>query len=199
MDWVNLAVAALIGLVVGIGGNGRGHASGPRPVRWSQDVFLLGIIGGAAGLLIESNAEFTAGILLAGGRLGGRGVLMAAAAVPSRSRRPKPRRSRCWHLEPWPVPGRPSSRSGRCRDRSGLAGEDRAPSADWPHRRCRAARRLSIRRSCPCHPADTPHGPLRPAGRRRASQAVARGADHVGAQLHRYVARHLVGTVTVMP
>jgi hypothetical protein len=28
---------------------------------------------------------------------------------------------------------------------------------------------------------------------------VARGADHVGAQLHRYVARHLVGTVTVMP
>jgi Uncharacterized membrane protein len=112
MDWVNLAVAALIGLVVGIEREWSGHASGPH-ARFAgvRTFFLLGIIGGAAGLLIESNAEFTAGVLLAGGAaLAVAAYLMAARRVPSPSRaRPKPQRSRCWRSEPWPVPGQPSS------------------------------------------------------------------------------------------
>jgi uncharacterized membrane protein (DUF4010 family) len=84
MDWVNLAVAALIGLVVGIEREWSGHASGPH-ARFAgvRTFLLLGIVGGAAGLLIESNAEFTAGILLAGGAaLAVAAYLMAARRGP---------------------------------------------------------------------------------------------------------------------
>jgi uncharacterized membrane protein (DUF4010 family) len=84
MDWVNLAVAALIGLAVGIEREWSGHASGPH-ARFAgvRTFFLLGVVGGAAGLLIEGNAEFAAGVLLAGGAaLAVAAYLMAARRGP---------------------------------------------------------------------------------------------------------------------
>jgi uncharacterized membrane protein (DUF4010 family) len=82
MDWVNLAVAALIGLAVGIEREWSGHASGPH-ARFAgvRTFFLLGVVGGVAGLLIEGNAEFPAGILLAGG------AALAVAAYLTAARR----------------------------------------------------------------------------------------------------------------
>ena len=84
MDWVNLAVAALIGLAVGIEREWSGHASGPH-ARFAgvRTFFLFGVVGGVAGLLIEGEAEFAAGILLAGGAaLAVAAYLMAARRGP---------------------------------------------------------------------------------------------------------------------
>lgn len=84
MDWVNLAVAALIGLAVGIEREWSGHASGPH-ARFAgvRTFFLLGVVGGVAGLLIEGDASFAAGILLTGGAgLAVAAYLMAARRGP---------------------------------------------------------------------------------------------------------------------
>src|SRR5262245_6170318 len=68
MDWVNLVVAALIGLAVGIEREWSGHASGPH-ARFAgvRTFFLLGIISGTAGLLIHGRVQLTGAILLAAG------------------------------------------------------------------------------------------------------------------------------------
>ena len=81
MDWVNLVVAALIGLAVGIEREWSGHASGPH-ARFAgvRTFFLLGIIGGAAGLLIQGQAELTGAILLAAGA----GLSIAAYVMTAR-------------------------------------------------------------------------------------------------------------------
>src|SRR5262245_30569178 len=81
MDWVNLVVAALIGLAVGIEREWSGHASGPH-ARFAgvRTFFLLGIIGGTAGLLIRGDAELTCAILL----LAGAGLSIAAYVMTAR-------------------------------------------------------------------------------------------------------------------
>ncbi|HEY7026006.1 MAG TPA: DUF4010 domain-containing protein [Gemmatimonadales bacterium] len=85
MDWVNLVVAALIGLAVGIEREWSGHASGPH-ARFAgvRTFFLLGIIGGAAGLLVNADAELTGAVLIAGGA-----ALSVAAYVMAARRGPE--------------------------------------------------------------------------------------------------------------
>lgn len=62
-----LAVAALIGLAVGIERQWSGHASGPEARFAGMRTFLiLGVIGGTAGLLGSSGQVLLAAVLLAG-------------------------------------------------------------------------------------------------------------------------------------
>jgi len=63
-----LAIAALVGLGVGLEREWSGHASGPGARFAGIRTFLLfGIIGGAAGLLAVSGAQVAAAVLVAGG------------------------------------------------------------------------------------------------------------------------------------
>lgn len=77
LNAVNLAVAALAGLAVGIEREWSGHASGPN-ARFAgvRTFLLLGLVGGVAGSLLEGGAELVAGVLLATG-----GALTVAAYV----------------------------------------------------------------------------------------------------------------------
>ncbi|MES2304327.1 MAG: MgtC/SapB family protein [Gemmatimonadota bacterium] len=64
----NLAVAALIGLIVGTEREWSGPEAGPgRRFAGLRTFFLLGILGGIAGLLIGSDATIPGSILLAAG------------------------------------------------------------------------------------------------------------------------------------
>ncbi|HVA57046.1 MAG: DUF4010 domain-containing protein [Gemmatimonadaceae bacterium] len=80
---MRLSLAALIGLAVGTEREWSGHASGPRGrFAGMRTFFLLGLLGGAAGLL------FTWGYAVAGGVLLGAGVGFAAVAYAMAVRRP---------------------------------------------------------------------------------------------------------------
>lgn len=63
-----IAIAALSGLAVGFEREWSGHATGPL-ARFAglRTFLLLGILGGAAGWLAQSNAEVLAAVLLGGG------------------------------------------------------------------------------------------------------------------------------------
>jgi len=65
---VRLAIAALIGLGVGLEREWSGHATGPN-ARFAglRTFFLLGLIGGAAGLLLGESHEGAASVAIAGG------------------------------------------------------------------------------------------------------------------------------------
>lgn len=77
---VNLAVAALAGLAVGIEREWSGHASGPN-ARFAgvRTFLLLGLVGGVAGIFLERDAELIAvALLLAGGALTVAAYVMAS-------------------------------------------------------------------------------------------------------------------------
>ncbi|MDE3054109.1 MAG: DUF4010 domain-containing protein [Gemmatimonadota bacterium] len=63
-----LSMAALVGLAVGVEREWSGHASGPH-ARFAglRTFLLLGLIGGAAGLLLAAGFHAAAAVLLAGG------------------------------------------------------------------------------------------------------------------------------------
>lgn len=65
---IHLAIAAAIGLVVGLEREWSGHAAGPL-ARFAgvRTFFLMGLLGGSAGLLALESHEFLAGIVVAGG------------------------------------------------------------------------------------------------------------------------------------
>lgn len=63
-----LAVAALVGLAIGMERVWSGHASGPRArFAGARTFFLLGLLGGVAGWLVEREMVATAVLLLGGG------------------------------------------------------------------------------------------------------------------------------------
>ncbi len=65
---ISLAIAALVGLGVGLEREWSGHASGPRARFAGLRTFLvLGLLGGAAGLLANAGFEALAAMLVAGG------------------------------------------------------------------------------------------------------------------------------------
>lgn len=76
-----IAIAALSGLAVGFEREWSGHATGPL-ARFAglRTFLLLGILGGAAGWLAQSNAEVLAAVLLGGG------VAVTVAAYMAASR-----------------------------------------------------------------------------------------------------------------
>ena len=76
-----LAVAALSGLAVGLEREWSGHATGPA-ARFAglRTFFLLGLLGGAAGLLIAQGLTGPAAAILAGGA----GLAVAAYVVAAR-------------------------------------------------------------------------------------------------------------------
>ncbi len=65
---LKLAIAALIGLGVGLEREWSGHASGPH-ARFAglRTFFLLGLLGGIAGLLVHDGHELVAAVIIAGG------------------------------------------------------------------------------------------------------------------------------------
>lgn len=64
---VRLAIAALIGLGIGTERQWSGHASGPE-ARFAgmRTFFMLGLVGGVAGLLLASGSDLAASALIAG-------------------------------------------------------------------------------------------------------------------------------------
>jgi len=65
---ISLAIAALVGLGVGLEREWSGHASGPRARFAGLRTFLIfGLLGGAAGLLANAGFEGLAAMLVAGG------------------------------------------------------------------------------------------------------------------------------------
>jgi uncharacterized membrane protein (DUF4010 family) len=74
---LRLAVAGLIGLVIGVEREWSGHASGPR-ARFAgvRTFFLLGLLSGTAGLLADAHLTLLAAMLL-----GGSALLAVAAYV----------------------------------------------------------------------------------------------------------------------
>ncbi|MDO8501823.1 MAG: MgtC/SapB family protein [Gemmatimonadaceae bacterium] len=64
---VRLAIASLVGLGVGLEREWSGHATGPR-ARFAglRTFFLLGLIGGIAGLLLSQSHEAVASVIIAG-------------------------------------------------------------------------------------------------------------------------------------
>jgi uncharacterized membrane protein (DUF4010 family) len=78
---LGLAVAALVGLTVGIEREWSGHATGPGArFAGARTFLLLGGLGGIAGLLMLAGSMLVAGVLLAGGAL----LVTAAYVVASR-------------------------------------------------------------------------------------------------------------------
>ncbi len=65
---IRLAIAALIGLGVGLEREWSGHASGPL-ARFAglRTFFLLGLLGGIAGLLVHAGHDLVAAAIVAGG------------------------------------------------------------------------------------------------------------------------------------
>jgi uncharacterized membrane protein (DUF4010 family) len=81
-----LAVAALIGLAVGIEREWSGHASGPHARFAGARTFLaLGLTGGAGGLLLDAGAPAVAAVILAGGAA----LAIAAYSVTARAGDPE--------------------------------------------------------------------------------------------------------------
>jgi len=80
---VRLAIAALIGLGVGLEREWSGHSTGPN-ARFAglRTFFLLGLIGGAAGILLSESHEGAAAVTIAGG------MAIAIAAYVMAVRRP---------------------------------------------------------------------------------------------------------------
>jgi uncharacterized membrane protein (DUF4010 family) len=80
---VRLAIAALIGLGVGLEREWSGHSTGPN-ARFAglRTFFLLGLIGGAAGLLLGESHDSAAAVAIAGG------MAIAIAAYVMVVRRP---------------------------------------------------------------------------------------------------------------
>jgi uncharacterized membrane protein (DUF4010 family) len=78
---IGLGIAALIGLVIGIERQWSGHASGPQ-ARFGgvRTFFMLGLIGGLAGVFLQGGWTAPATVLLAGGI----GVVLAAYVISSR-------------------------------------------------------------------------------------------------------------------
>lgn len=78
---VGLAVAALIGFVIGIERQWSGHASGPQ-ARFAgvRTFFMLGLIGGVCGLFLREGWTAPAAILLAGAA----GLVLTAYVIASR-------------------------------------------------------------------------------------------------------------------
>jgi uncharacterized membrane protein (DUF4010 family) len=74
---LNLATASLIGLAVGLEREWSGHATGPH-ARFAglRTFFLVGLLGGLAGLLIGNNHEIVGSVLVAAG-----GVFSIAAYI----------------------------------------------------------------------------------------------------------------------
>jgi uncharacterized membrane protein (DUF4010 family) len=77
---IGLGVAALIGLVIGIERQWSGHATGPR-ARFAgvRTFFMLGLLGGLAGLFLREGWTAPATVLLAGGI----GLVLAAYVIAS--------------------------------------------------------------------------------------------------------------------
>jgi uncharacterized membrane protein (DUF4010 family) len=81
---VRLAIAALVGAGIGLEREWSGHASGPQ-ARFAglRTFFLLGILGGCAGLFASMSAPGVAIIIAAGG------LALAVAAYVTAQRRPE--------------------------------------------------------------------------------------------------------------
>lgn len=81
---VRLAIAALIGLGVGLEREWSGHTTGPN-ARFAglRTFFLLGLIGGAAGLLLDESHEGAASIAIAGGMAIGIAAYVMAVRRPN--------------------------------------------------------------------------------------------------------------------
>jgi uncharacterized membrane protein (DUF4010 family) len=80
---VGLAVAALIGLAIGVERQWSGHASGPQ-ARFAgvRTFFLLGLVGGLAGMFLRQGWVALAAVVL------GAGAALVLAAYVSATRRP---------------------------------------------------------------------------------------------------------------
>jgi uncharacterized membrane protein (DUF4010 family) len=80
---LGLGIAALIGLVIGIERQWSGHASGPH-ARFAgvRTFFMLGLIGGLAGVFLREGWTAVASVLLAGGV----GLVLAGYIIASRRR-----------------------------------------------------------------------------------------------------------------
>jgi len=83
---VKLGVAGLIGLAVGIEREWSGHASGPNArFAGARTFLLLGLLGGASGLLLDMGWAPVAAVLLAGGAA----LAVTAYAVTARQGGPE--------------------------------------------------------------------------------------------------------------
>lgn len=81
---VRLAIAALIGLGVGLEREWSGHTTGPN-ARFAglRTFLLLGLIGGAAGLLLSESHEGAASVAIAGGMAIGIAAYVMAVRRPN--------------------------------------------------------------------------------------------------------------------
>ena len=163
---LGLAVAALVGLTVGIEREWSGHATGPGArFAGARTFFLLGGLGGLVGWLMMAG-----GILLGAVLLGG-AVLLVSDRLRGR-RAPRAGRSRRHHRGGGPRRPRAGHRGGTripaSRERGGGRGRHRAereepdPRIRAAPRRLGAARRAPICRAGAGRPAAAPPGTVRP-------------------------------------